>query len=158
MTPEEASIAIDAAREKNEFSYVEAVGRALDEAERLRWFPWRRQLRLRLYQVVANLDIDDKLISEGVNTARSFLEKAGVACEPSIEREYAHYLEKMPPFDRHLMLAKQAMSAGASGCSDAEKNQALFEALRHYQMAAKHGVLSKKHLLMVGQLKKRLGT
>ena len=158
MTPEEAATAIETARQKDEFSYVEAVGRALDEAGRLRWFPWRRQLRIRFYQVIAELDSDDKLISEGVEIARRFLESHGVTCEPSAGRWYGQYLDKMPPFDRHLMLAKQAMLSGASDRSDAERSKALLEALRHYENAAKHGSLSKKHLLMVSQLKKRLGT
>jgi hypothetical protein len=89
MTPEAAQLAIEAAREKNEFAYVEAVWLVLDEANRLRWMPWRRKRRVRLYQVVANLDIDDRLISEAVDMARHFLEEAGVASEPSGAREYA---------------------------------------------------------------------
>jgi hypothetical protein len=60
--------------------------------------------------------------------------------------------------ERHLMLAKQAMLTGAPGGSDAEKKLVLLEALRHYGMAAKHGSLSHNHLLLIGQLKKRLNT
>jgi hypothetical protein len=56
------------------------------------------------------------------------------------------------------MLAKQAMLTGAPGGSDAEKKLVLLEALRHYGMAAKHGSLSHNHLLLIGQLKKRLNT
>src|SRR4051794_36607817 len=121
MSPEDATRLIADAHAKNEFAFVEAVAEVLGEAKRLRWFPWRRELRIKLLQVVAALDGDDKLILEGVDEARRFLERSGIACEPSIGREHEKYLGSKTPFERHLMLAKQAMLGGASAAPERER-------------------------------------
>jgi hypothetical protein len=156
MSPEEATRLIAEARARDEFAYVEAVAGVFDEAKRLRWLPWRRKLRFKLFQVVADLDGDDKLILEAVDEARRFLERHGIACEPSADREYEDYLDSKSPFERHLMLAKQEMLVGGSNRPERDRKQALQAAVRHYEMAAKHGSLSKKHLAMVSQLRRRL--
>jgi hypothetical protein len=156
VSPEEATKSIAEARAKDEFAYVSAVAEVLGEADRLRWFPWRRGLRVKLFQVVAVLDGDDKLIAEGVDEARRFLEKRGIPCEPSVERWYEKHLESKTPFERHLMLAKQAMLGGAANGSDSDRTKALHSALHHYEMAGKHGALSRKQSNMVSQLRKRL--
>jgi hypothetical protein len=154
VSPEESEKRIAEAKARDEFAYVTEVAAVLGRARRLRWFPWRRQLRIRLLQVVAELD--DYLIEEAVEEARRFLEKRGFPCEPSAKRVYEKYLESMPLFSRHLMLAKQAMLGGAADDTDAGRESALRLALHHYEIAKEHGDLSAKHRQMVVHLRKRL--
>jgi hypothetical protein len=62
----------------------------------------------------------------------------------------------MPPFERHLTLAKQAMSAAASGGARRKQKQSLGDALRHYELAAKHGSLSHQQQRVLDGLRQRL--
>jgi hypothetical protein len=157
VTPETALKKLEAARAVDEYVYAEAVAEVLDRAYRLRWLPWRRPRSIQLFQVVADLDIDDKVIAAGVDEARRYLERRGIPCEPSAQSSGEERVASTPPFEMHIMYAKRAMQEAASGGSRRKRRKALHDALAHYDQAAKHGELSRRHQGIVAGLQQRLG-
>jgi hypothetical protein len=157
MTADEAYAHVEAARHIDDYAYAHAVADVLDTASRLRWWPWSRRRSLSLFQVVADLDIDDKVISLAVDEARKYLEARGVACEPSSDKSYDAYLANMPPFERHLMLARQSMTMASGKLSPRMQRKVLRNAIRHFELAGRHGTLSQRQQKTLAALRGRVG-
>ena len=134
LDAEGAGQMLDTAAERGEVAYVTAVGEICDEAERLLG-RGEDDSALALFRVVANLDIDDRLIEPAVDHARRLLEARGLASPPSIDASYQEYLAKLPPQQRHLMLARQCIRELSSAPGPKRAEQLRAKAIEHFEQA-----------------------
>jgi hypothetical protein len=134
---------LDTAAERGEVAYVTSVAEICDEAERL-LKNGEDDAALALFRVVADLDIDDRLIEPAVDHARRLLEARGLGGPPSIDASYQQHLAQLPPQQRHLMLARQCIRelSSAPGPKRAEELRA--SAIEHFEQARALGALGKK--------------
>lgn len=131
-------------------SHCMIVAEASDEADRL-IAKGKKQAARQLLEVIASLDIDDKLLEMAVDRARAILEADGVPCEPSIHAEYATYLKSLPAHQRHVMLARQCLREMASGIEPEKKAGLRRQALQHFEDAVATAPLSERdHKIYLG--------
>ena len=131
------------ARKCGDVAYCKEVCIIADKADSL-MSSGKTAKALRLYRVIADLDMDDKLISEVVNHSRRVLEVYGATSPPSIGREYQQYLDSLPPHDRHVMLARQVLRQLAAARQEDDRPMLIAQAINLLEEAQKSKPLGKK--------------
>ena len=139
------------ARQRGDVTWCKEVCGLADKADAL-MSQGKSSKAMQLYRVIADLDIDDKLITEVVNHSRTVLEQQGLATEPTIDAEYQQYLDS-PPHDRHVMLARQFMRQLGSASAEDDRPALIAQAINHFEEAAKIKTLGKKDQRVLGGLK-----
>jgi hypothetical protein len=140
------------ARKRGDVAWCEEVCRLADKADAL-MSEGKTDKATQLYCVIAELDVDDKLISEVVNHSRTVLETQSIASSPTIDAEYQQYLDTLPPHDRHVMLARQLLRRLSSALPEDDRPALIARAIDHFEEANRIMPLGKKDQRVLAGLK-----